>query len=381
MAEKKNYYEILGVSKTATADEIKSAYRKLVKQYHPDLHPDDKECAEKFKEINEANEVLSDETKRKQYDFELEHPGMGGNGGFSGFNGFSGFGGDGFGFDDIFSSFFGGGGGARSASAGSDGEDIQKDINLSFMDAVKGCTKEFSYTRNCACPSCRGNGSKNGTAYSTCSKCGGSGQVQITQNTMFGRTVRIGVCPDCGGSGKKILEKCNDCKGKGYTRQETKVSFNIPAGADNNSYIRKRGYGQAGKNGGQPGDLIVVFHVEPHKIFRRKDKDLYVELPVSFLTATLGGNVKVPSIDNTFDFYIPEGTQSGTRFPVRGKGIKTRNGTGDLYIDVIVEVPSRLSREQKQKLADCMSEIELKQCDKMKKYSDNVESLYGTKPY
>lgn len=380
MAEKKNYYEILGVSKTATQDEIKSAYRKLVKQYHPDLHPNDPAAAEKFKDINEANEVLSDEQKRKQYDFELEHPGMGGMG-----SGFSGFSGSGFsGFDDIFSSFFGGGFGGSSRSSarqGSDGEDIQIDMNLSFMDAAKGCTREASYMRNCQCPSCRGTGAKNGTAYSSCSKCGGTGQVQYTQNTMFGRTVRIGVCPDCNGTGKRIIEKCPDCKGKGYMRQETKVSFNIPAGVDNNSYIRKRGFGQAGTNGGAAGDLIVVFHIEKHKLFTRKENDLYIDLPVSFATAALGGTVKIPSVDDTFDYTIPEGTQSGSVFTIRGKGLKTKNGTGNLYVKVNVEVPSKLTRDQRQKLSEAFSNIDIKQCDKMKKYSDNIESLYGVKPY
>lgn len=378
MADKKNYYEILGVSKTATQDEIKSAYRKLVKQYHPDLHPDDPSAAEKFKEINEANETLSDEQKRKQYDFELEHPGMNG-------SGFSGFSGNGFsGFDDIFSSFFGGGFGSssrQSASQGSVGEDIRREMNLSFMDSAKGCTKEISYMRNCQCASCRGTGAKNGTAYSSCSKCNGSGQVQFTQNTMFGRTVRIGVCPDCNGTGKRILEKCPDCKGRGYARQETKVTLNIPAGVDNDSYIRKRGYGQAGANGGQAGDLIVVFHIEQHKIFVRKNLDLYVDLPISFATAALGGTVKVPSVDDAFDYVIPEGTQNGAVFTVRGKGLKTRNGTGNLYIKVNVEVPTRLSKEQKQKIYDCMGDIDIRQCDKMRKYSDNVEALYGAKPY
>lgn len=375
---KKNYYEILGVSKTATQDEIKSAYKKLVKQYHPDLHPDDPTAAEKFKEINEANETLSDEQKRKQYDFELEHPGMGGQGGFSG-AGFSGFGG----FEDIFSSFFSGGfSGTRQGGAqGSIGDDIQKEMNLSFMDSAKGCVKELSYMRSCTCPSCRGNGSKNGTAYSNCTRCNGTGQIQITQNTMFGRSVRIGVCPECGGKGKKILEKCVDCKGRGTVRKEEKVTLNIPAGVDNQSYIRKRGYGEAGENGGQSGDLIVVFRVERHRILERKNLDLYVELPVSFETAALGGTVKVPTVDDAVDYFIPEGTQNGTTFTLRGKGLKTRNGTGNLYVRVLVEVPTHLSKEQKQKIADTMNAFDLKQCDKMRRYDDDMERLYGVKPY
>lgn len=379
MADKKNYYEILGVSKTATQDEIKAAYRKLVKQYHPDLHPGDAAAAEKFKEINEANETLSDEQKRKQYDFQLEHPGMGADG-----SGFSGFQGSGFsGFDDIFSSFFGGGfGGARSsASQGSVGEDIQKEMTLSFMDAAKGCSKQITYMRDCPCASCRGTGAKNGTAYSTCSRCKGSGQVQNVQNTMFGRTVRVAVCPECGGSGKRILDKCPDCKGRGSVRKQETVSFNIPAGVDNNSYIRKRGYGDAGTNGGGAGDLIVVFKVESHRIFTRKDLDLYVTVPVSFMTAALGGTVRVPTLEDTFAYSVPEGVQSGATFMARGKGIKGRSGTGNLYIKLQVETPAKLTREQKQKLTECFSSMDLKQCASMKKYSDDVETLYGVKPY
>ena len=244
MAEsKKNYYDILGVSKKASSDEIKSAYRRLAKQYHPDLHPGDAAAAEKFKEINEANEILSDAQKRAAYDYELEHPGMGGMGGMGGFEG-------GFGdFSDIFSSIFGGGfggfgGGTRTAQS-SVGEDIQREMTLSFMDAAKGCVKTFSYMRNEPCSSCKGTGARGGTAYSTCSRCGGKGVVQTVQNTMFGRTIRQSVCPDCGGTGRMITDKCPDCKGKGFVRKETTVTLTIPSGVDNNSYMKKKGYGQA----------------------------------------------------------------------------------------------------------------------------------------
>ena len=381
MAEqKKNYYEILGVDKKASQDEIKSAYRKLAMKYHPDRNQGNEEAAEKFKEINEANETLSDEQKRAAYDYELEHPGMGGFGG-----GFGGFGGAG-GFEDIsdiFSSFFGGGfgGGARTARS-EVGEDIQREMSLSFMDAAKGCRKTVSYTRNEPCAACKSTGAKDGTAYSTCSKCQGRGVVQQVQNTMFGRTIRQAVCPDCGGSGRLIKEKCPECKGKGSKRQETTVTIDIPAGVDTGSYMRKKGMGQAAPNGGTPGDLIILFRVEPHKIFARDRFDLKIDLPVSFMKATLGGTVKVPTIDDTFDFTIPEGTQSGTVFTIRGKGIKSaRNGTGNLILRVIVEVPTKLSKDQKKALESLENEIELKQYDKMKRYADNVESLYGEKPY
>ena len=360
MADKKNYYDILGVDKKASADEIKSAYRKLAMKYHPDRNQGNAEAAEKFKEINEANETLSDQQKRAAYDYELEHPGMGGFGG-GGFGGF--------------------GGGARTARS-EVGEDIQREMTLSFMDAAKGCRKTFSYTRNEPCSSCRGTGAKDGTSYTTCGKCQGKGIVQQVQNTMFGRTIRQTVCPDCGGSGKKITEKCPDCKGKGSQRKETSVTIDIPAGVDNGSYMKKRGMGQAAPNGGTPGDLIIVFHVEPHKIFVREQFNLKLDLYVPYKTAVLGGTVKVPTVDDTFDFNIPEGTQSGTTFTVRGKGIRSaRGGVGNLIIRVLVEVPVKLSKEQKKKLEKWDEDLELKQHERMKKYSDNVEALYGEKPY
>ncbi len=379
MADKKNYYDILGVDKKASPDEIKSAYRKLAMKYHPDRNQGNAEAAEKFKEINEANETLSDQQKRAAYDYELEHPGMGGMGGFGGF------GGGGFeDISDIFSSFFGGGfgGGARGAARSEVGEDIQREMTLSFMDAAKGCRKTVSYTRNEPCSSCRGTGAKNGTAYTTCSKCQGSGVVQQVQNTMFGRTIRQAVCPDCGGSGKKITDKCPDCKGKGSQRKEASVTVDIPAGVDNGSYMKKKGMGQAAPNGGVPGDLIIVFRVEPHKLFVRDQFNLKLDLYIPYKTAVLGGTVKVPTVDDTFDFTIPEGTQSGTVFTIRGKGIKSvRGGVGNLVIRVLVEVPVKLSKDQKKHLEKFGDELELKQHERMKKYSDGVESLYGVKPY
>lgn len=380
MADKKNYYDILGVDKKATPEEIKSAYRKLAMKYHPDRNQGDAAAAEKFKEINEANETLSDDQKRAAYDYELEHPGMGGFGGFGG----GGFGGGGFeDISDIFSSFFGGGFGSGARTQRSAvGEDIQKEMSVSFMDAAKGCQKTFTYSRNEPCAACRGTGAKNGTEYSTCSRCQGKGVIQQVQNTMFGRTVRQSVCPDCGGNGRTIKEKCPDCKGRGAQRKETTVTLDIPAGVDTGSYMKKKGLGQAAPNGGTPGDLIVVFRVEPHKIFTRDRFDLKVDLPISYKTAALGGTVKVPCIDETFEFNIPEGTQSGTVFTLRGRGIKShRGGTGNLIVRVIVEVPTRLSRSQRKDLEAWDEEVELKQYEKMKRFSDNVESLYGDNPY
>ncbi len=377
----KNYYEILGVDRKATDADIKSAYRKLVKQYHPDLHPGDANAAAKFKEVNEANEVLSDPQKRAKYDYELDHPNMGGfGGGTGGFGGFSGFGGFGDIFNDIFSGF-GGGSASSGAASAEQGEDVTREVVLSFLDAAKGCTKEIRYTRNVPCETCKGTGAKNGTAYKTCDKCKGTGQVRYTQDTIFGRTIRMATCDACGGTGKKITEMCPDCKGKGYVRKETVVTLNIPAGADTNSYIRKKGYGQASAKGGLPGDLIVIFRVEPHKIFKRKDKDLYVELPVSFKTAATGGKVRVPGLDEPFEYLIPEGTQSGTVFCVRGKGLKTRTGTGNMYITVTVEIPSKLTREQKAAVESFDAATDIRQTAKMRTFRDNMQAMYGVDPY
>ena len=374
----KDYYKILGVDKNATPDDIKKAYRTLARKYHPDLHPGDQAAAEKFKEINEANEVLSDEKKRKNYDAYGDP-----NGGMGGFGGFGGAGGaGGFGFEDIFGDIFGGFGGGRSrAQTKTKGEDIIIELSLSFLDAAKGCRREISYNRNEPCKTCGGTGAKGGTAYKTCEKCGGTGQIQYTQSNGFFRSVNVRPCDECKGTGKKILESCTDCKGKGYVKTATKLTLDIPAGADTGSYIRKAGYGEASKNGGAPGDLIIEMKVEPSKVFKRKGFDLYVEVPISFKTACLGGKVKIPLIDDTIDYTIPEGTQSGKIFFVRGKGIKSSRGTGDLYIVVTVEVPSRISREQKKILEQLDEQMEIKQTPLMRQYKDNVETMYGKDPY
>ena len=374
----KDYYEILGVSKDATQDDIKKAYRTLVKKYHPDLHPNDPQCAEKFKEINEANEVLSDEKKRKNYDTFGSADGNAGFGGFGGNGGFGGFSD----FGDIFGDIFGGFGGGRSrAQTKTKGDDVTVELSMSFLDAAKGCHREVVYTRNEPCAACKGTGAKGGTAYKTCEKCGGSGQVQYASSNGFFRSVSVKPCDECKGTGKKILENCKECNGKGYSRASTKVSLDIPAGADTGSYIRKVGFGQASTNGGPAGDLIIVIKVEPSKIFKRKNFDLYVQVPISFKTATLGGKVKVPLIDETLDYTIPEGTQSGKVFFVRGKGIKTNRGTGDLYIEVVVEIPTRITKEQKKILEELEKTTDIKQCSRMKQYKDNLETMYGENPY
>ena len=372
-----DYYKILGVDRKASQDEIKASYRKLVKQYHPDLHPNDAEAAAKFKEINEANEVLSDPKKRQQYDFELDNPGAS-----QGFGGFGGGGASGFeGFGDIFSDIFGGFGGSSRRESKQKGEDITIEVELSFLDAAKGCNKTVKYNRREPCSSCKGTGAKDGTKFTTCSRCKGTGKIQRVVGGGLFRMVNETVCPDCGGTGRNITEKCDVCGGKGYNVSSTTFSFDVPAGADTNSYIVKRGMGHASTRGGETGDLIVVFKVTSHKIFKRKDFDLYVELPISYMTACLGGNVKVPTLDNAVDIDIPEGTQSGRVITVRGKGIKSRRGTGNLYVTVTVETPSKLSRTQKDLLKKLEAESDVRQTAKMADYKKNVESLYGVDPY
>ncbi len=376
----KDYYKTLGLDKNATQDDIKKAYRTLVKKYHPDLHPGDNEAAEKFKEINEAHEVLSDEKKRKNYDTFGSADGNAGFNGFGGFGGGSGFGG----FEDIFGDIFGGFGGGRSRgnrNVKTKGEDITLELSLSFLDAAKGCRREIAYNRNETCDKCKGTGAKGGTAYKTCEKCGGAGEIQYASGNGFFRSISVRPCDACNGTGKQILENCPDCKGKGYNKTTTKFTIDIPAGADTGSYIRKVGFGEASKNGGPAGDLIIVMKVEPSKIFNRKNFDLYVKVPISFKMATLGGKVKIPLIDETIDYTIPEGTQSGKRFFVRGKGIKTNRGTGDLYIDIIVEVPTRLTRAQKKALEEFDKDSDFKQTPEMKDYKDKLESMYGETPY
>lgn len=373
-----DYYKTLGVEKNATADEIKSAYRKLVKQYHPDLHPNDPSAAAKFKEINEANEVLSDPQKRSAYDYELENPGrssFGGNGGFSG-AGFSGFGDI---FGDIFSQFSGGGGSRQRRNTR--GQDLTMEVTLSFLDAALGCKKEFSYSRNEPCAACHNTGAKDGTAYKTCPKCKGTGQIQYKSGNSFFTTVSNRVCDECNGTGKKIITECPICKGKGYTKNNTEIKIDIPAGADNGSYMKKKGFGEASMYDGEPGDLIIVFKVRPHNLFTRKNMDLYINVPISFSTAVLGGKIKIPTLTDCMDYAIPESTQSGKVFCIRGKGIKSARQTGDLYVTVEIEVPTKCTRDQKRAMELFDGDSDIKQTPKMKSFKDEMEKSYGENPY
>lgn len=378
----KNHYETLGVDKNATQEEIRKAYRKLAREYHPDLHPNDEECANKFKEINEANEILSDAEKRKQYDFELEHPNANAFGGFGqGGFGQGGFGGGDFSsiFDDILGGMFGGGG--RESAQKRTGTNIKINVDLSFLDAAKGCKKEIRYNRNEPCKDCRGTGAKNGTSYSTCSKCNGEGSIKYVNSNGFFRTVSTRACDACSGRGKVIHEKCPTCQGKGYQKATTTIVLDIPAGADNGSYIQKRGYGNASAYGEAAGDLFVEFRVLPHKIFKREGFNLFVEVPIDYTTAVLGGKVKVPTLEDVTTIYVKEGTAHGSQLVLKGKGIKTRRTVGDLIVNIVIDIPTRLDKNQKKILESLEKEMDVDQYDKMKKYADNVESLYGKDPY
>ncbi|MBR0156735.1 MAG: molecular chaperone DnaJ [Clostridia bacterium] len=363
MAAKRDYYEVLGIQKTASDDEIKQAYRKLAKKYHPDLNPNNKEAEEKFKEANEAYEVLSDKDKRAKYD-QFGHaafdPSAGGGYGYgaSGFGGFSGFSSGGFsgtfnGFEDILGSMFGGGFGgssrAYSANAAMEGDDLRYNLTITFEEAAFGCKKEISYRREEKCTSCGGTGAKPGSSTKTCTKCGGTGQIRVQQNTILGAMMSTRECDACGGTGKIIEQPCDKCRGTGRTSNLMKVSVTIPAGIDDGQTIRIGGKGGAGYNGGPDGDLLVSIRVKNHKQFIREGFDLYINMTIPITTAVLGGEVKVPTLTGEVKYNIPAGTQSGTTFRLRDQGVQKlqQQGKGDLYVNVTVDIPKRLTDEQR----------------------------------
>ena len=360
MAEqKRDYYEVLGVSKSATEDEIKKAYRKLAKQYHPDLQPGDKECEEKFKELNEAAEVLGDPEKRKKYD-QFGHaafdPNAGFGGGGAGFGGFGDFGGFG-GFGDIFGDLgdiFGFGGGSSSARRNGPmrGESVRVGVTLTFEEAAFGCKKDITVGRVEECPDCHGSGCAAGTTAETCPDCNGTGTVRTTKRTPFGMVQSTGACPKCGGSGKIIHQPCPTCRGKGAIRRNKKISVNIPAGIDDGQTISLKGQGNAGTNGGPAGDLLVTVAVRESDKFERDGTSILSEVKVSFTQAALGADLQVDTIDGKVKLTIPEGTQPGTVFRLRGKGIPFLRGSGrgDQYVTVTVDVPKNLSSHQKDAL-------------------------------
>ena len=353
----KNYYEILGVEKTATADELKLAYRKLAKKYHPDMYvsaseQEKKDAEAKFKDINHAYEVLSDPQKRAAYDTYGDENGPQAGAGFGGFSG--GAGGFGFDMDDIFSSIFSGFGGgssrAQRANAPQRGQDILVGVNLTFEEAAFGTQKTVSVKRVENCPDCKGTGAKDGTAFKVCSQCNGSGRVTMTQRTPFGQVSTQGVCPTCHGTGKIITDKCTSCGGVGRFEKVREVKVNIPAGIDSGQRVRYDNEGHAGSNGGEKGGLYVEVRVAPHKLFSRNGFDVLLEVPISIVDATLGTTIEVPTLYGNKEVKIPEGTQSGTVFTIKNYGIKKLKGTGkgDMFVKVVVEVPKSVSKEQKE---------------------------------
>lgn len=345
---KRDYYEVLGVSKTASKEEIKKAYRKLSKQFHPDINKE-ANASEKFQEVKDAYEVLSDEQKRAQYDqFGHQDP----NQGFGG----SGFGGaEGFGFDDIFSTFFGGGGARRrDPNAPRKGEDLQYSMTIDFMDAVFGKETEIEIPKEENCDTCDGSGAKPGTKKKTCPYCEGTGQLNVAQDTPFGRMVNRRACHHCEGTGQIIEEKCQTCKGAGKVRKVKKIKVTIPAGVDDGQQLRVTGQGGPGFNGGPAGDLYVVFRVKAHKDFEREGDDIYLELALTYPQAALGDEIEVPTVHGKVKLKIPAGTQSGARFRLKGKGVKNVHGygTGDQHVVIRVKTPTKLNEKQRQLLRE-----------------------------
>ena len=375
---RKDYYEILGVSSSATQDEIKSAYRKLAKQYHPDLHPGDEAAAEKFKQVNEAYSIVGDPDKRQRYDRgEMDMDGQGG---------FNPFGGGGFtatGFDDIFDMFsgaFGFGGGSRRRSQTSAGSDIQYTLELTFMESIMGCKKPVSFTRVEKCPTCGGTGAKDENSIRTCDKCGGSGQVRRIQNTIFGQQVSIGACDKCGGRGTIVIDNCKTCGGRGTVNKNKVLNVTIPAGVEDGAVLQLSGEGNASRTGGRNGNLLLVISVKPSKIFQRENFDLFVTVPVSFKTAVCGGEIEIPAPDGMFTAKIAEGTPNGEVLRFRGRGVRTARGiSGDLYVTIEVEVPKSVTRAQRRAIDEFERDNALKHNPKRKAFLDEVAKLYNNK--
>lgn len=352
MADKQDYYEVLGLSKGASDDEIKKAYRRLAKQYHPDMNPGDKVAEGKFKEVNEAYDVLSDPDKKAKYD-QYGHAAFDPSSGFGGGAG-GGFGFDGFDISDIFSSFFGGTSSGRRPNGPVRGDDVRLRIALSFEEAVFGCKKEISYQRVQKCPDCSGSGAAKGTSAKTCPDCGGRGQVKVQQRTPFGMMQSTKTCDKCRGSGKIIETPCKNCKGSGFVRATKKLEVSIPAGIDDGQGIALRGEGCDGRNGGSAGDLTITVSVRPHAFFERDGYDIYCDVPVTFSDMTLGAKIKVPTIDGEETLEIPEGTQTGATFTLKGKGVQVVNSSrrGNMYVTAVIETPRGLDKKQKEQLRE-----------------------------
>ena len=382
----KNYYDILGVDKNASDDEIKSAYRKLAKKYHPDLNPSDPTCADKLKEVNEAYGVLSDKQKRSNYDQFGSADGFagatgGGFGGFSDFN-FSSSGGFG-GFEDIlsgmFGGMFGGGGRARSGPQPQRGQDLEFQVSITFKESCLGTTRTIRVNKNETCPDCKGTGAKNGTEYETCPSCKGTGRIQVKRGSMFGAVITEQICPDCAGSGKKIKTKCQTCNGRGTSRVQTDIEVTIPPCLNENQVIVLHGKGEAGKNGGPNGDIRVYLKIDSHEYFVRKGSDLYATIPIPVTTAILGGTAKIKLLSGEeYEIKVPECVKEDTVVSVRGKGARvpskdyTSKDTsvrfGDLFISFKIEMPKNISRDQKKKLEEAQKTFDYSDFPKSKKF-------------
>ena len=370
MAEsKRDYYEVLGVSKDADEATLKKAYRQVAKKYHPDMNPGDAEAEKKFKEASEAYAVLSDPEKRRQYD-QFGHAAFDGSAGAGGGYGGFDFNGADFGdiFGDIFGDLFGGGRrGGRANQGPMKGMNIRKSVRITFEEAVFGCEKELDVVLKDPCPKCNGTGAKPGTSPETCPKCGGKGQVVYTQQSFFGTVQNVQTCPECGGTGQIIKEKCTSCRGTGYTSSRKKIQVSIPAGIDNGQSIRIRGKGEPGTNGGPRGDLLVEVIVERHPKFQRQDTTIYSTEPISFTQAALGGKIQIPTVDGPYEYTIKPGTQTDTRIRLKGKGVpvvRNKNVRGDHYVTLVVQVPEHLNGEQRaalQKFQEAMGEVPKKE--------------------
>lgn len=380
---RRDYYEVLGLSKGASDDEIKKAYRRLAKKYHPDMNPGNTEAEMKFKEINEAYAVLSDAEKKSRYDqygFDGIDPSMGG----AGFGDFGGFGGFDFGdLGDLFGSFFGGGGSSSARhNAPVRGDDIIYRMTLTFEEAAFGVKKEISYARIEKCPECKASGAAKGTSPETCPQCNGSGTQRVTQRTALGMFQTTRSCDNCRGTGKIIKTPCSNCSGKGYIRITKKLEVSIPAGIDDGQKVATRAQGNEGRNGGPSGDLIIVITVRPHEIFERDGYNIYCEVPVTFTEAALGAEIQIPTLEGPVSYNIPEGTQTGTSFTIRGKGIQQPNNPrsrGDLRFRTVVEVPTNLNAEQK----ELLRQFAAKCCDtnhkKKKSFFDKFDKFFRKK--
>lgn len=388
--DKRDYYEVLGLQKGATDADIKKAYRKLAKQYHPDLNPDNPEAAEKFKEINEANQVLSDPDKRAKYDqfgFAGVDPSYGAGAGAGGFGGFGGFDG-GIDLGDIFGDIFGGGFGASFGGSGTRtspnaprrGTDIGVTLDVEFMDACKGVSRDLNVNRVEACDECGGTGAKKGTTPKTCQDCHGSGTINVQKRTMFGTMMSRETCKKCGGKGKIVETPCPKCSGRGTVTQKKTINVNVPAGVDDGVTLNVRGQGNAGSNGGARGDLKVRIRVKRHAVFERDGYNIHIDFPVTYSQAVLGAEIEVPTIDGPVSYNIPAGTQPDTVFRLRGKGVqklqRSEGDRGDQLVKISVEVPKNLNKKQKEALQAFEDTLEASNYEKRSGFFEKLKNMF-----